>query len=177
MEQRSFYTEAELTSAKTRERRVGRAMAIVAGLGLVLCVLCCCFTTRQNQGVTLPLTVGTSILTGWIVIFLSHSRFDGARAEARHVELMLTGPRERYAGRFTLQEGVYRVKKGVSIRKVSLQEDFHEILLSVYDEKAAQLPTEFEGTVETVYDCIVAWTPAGARSTSGEASASREVPA
>ncbi len=118
MELQVLYESEELSRAKTKERRVGRAMAIVAGLGLVLCVLCCCFTTRQNQGVTLPLTVGTSILTGWIVIFLSHSRFDGARAEARHVELMLTGPRERFSGRFTKQPGIYRVKRGVSIQKV-----------------------------------------------------------
>lgn len=157
MEQRSFYTEAELTSAKTKERRVGRAMAIVAGLGLVLCVLCCCFTTRQNQGVTLPLTVGTSILTGWIVIFLSHSRFDGARAEARHVELMLTGPRERFSGRFTKQPGIYRVKRGVSIQKVRQEEEFHETMLTVAAEKAALLPDAFTGTVETVYDCIVSF--------------------
>ena len=157
MEQRSFYTEAELTSAKTKERRVGRAMAIVAGLGLVLCVLCCCFTTRQNQGVTLPLTVGTSILTGWIVIFLSHSRYEGAKARVRHVELMLTGPRERFSGTFEKLDGVYRVKRGVSIRKVRQREEFHETLLSVYDEKASRLPDRFTGTVETVYDCIVAF--------------------
>ena len=172
MEQRSFYTEAELTSAKTKERRVGRAMAVVAGLGLVLCVLCCCFTTRQNQGVTLPLTVGTSILTGWIVIFLSHSRFDGARAEARHVELMLTGPRERFSGRFTKQPGIYRVKRGVSIQKVRQEEEFHETMLTVSAEKAAFLPDAFTGTVETVYDCIVA-----VEVTEEEASASRETQA
>ena len=159
MEQRSFYTEAELTSAKTKERRVGRAMAIVAGLGLVLCVLCCCFTTRQNQGVTLPLTVGTSILTGWIVIFLSHSRFDGARAEARHVELMLTGPRETFSGRFTLQPGIWRVKKGVSIRKVKEQEEFHETLLSVYDEKASRLPEDFTGRPSSPTAVFPPWTP------------------
>ena len=157
MEQRSFYTEAELTSAKTRERRVGRAMAIVAGLGLVLCVLCCCFTTRRNQGVTLSLTVGTSILTGWIVIFLSHSRYEGAKARVRHVELMLTGPRERFSGTFEKLDGVYRVKRGVSIRKVRQREEFHETLLSVYDEKASRLPDRFTGTLETVYDCIVAF--------------------
>ena len=177
MKTHALYAQEELDRARIAQKRVGTAMAIVAGLGLILCVLFCIFATRQNQQITRPLTIGASVLSGWIVIFLSHSRYDGARAKVRHLELMLTGPRERYTGRFVQQEGVYRVKKGVSIRKVSLREDFHEILLSVYDEKAAQLPTEFEGTVETVYDCIVAWTPAGARSTSGEASASREVPA
>ena len=49
------------------------------------------------------------------------------------------------------------MKRGVPIRKVRQREEFHEMLLSVYDEKAAQLPDAFEGAVETVYDCIVAF--------------------
>ena len=146
-----------MTTALAAQQRVRRIMLIVAVMGLVLCVLLCCFTTRRNKDLTLPLTVGTSIVAGWIVIFLSHSRYDAARAQARHAELMLTGPRERFAGRFTKLEGVYRVKKGVSIRKVRLQEDFHETMLTVSDEKASRLPDEFTGTVETVYDCIVAY--------------------
>ncbi len=157
MESHSFYRQEELDQAQAARRRIGIVMAIVAGVGLVLCVLLCCFATRKNQNVTQPLTIGASILSGWIVIFLSHSRYDGARARAKHVELMLTGARERCTGRFGKQEGVYRVKKGVSIRKVALREDFHETLLTVADEKASLLPDRFEGTVETVYDCIVAY--------------------
>ncbi len=153
----SLYEPEELTRARAAEGRTRRTMLIVAVSGLVLCVLCCCFTTRQNEDVTLPLTVGTSILAGWIVIFLSHSRLDDARARARHAELMLTGPRETFSGRFEKLPGVYRVKKGVSIRKVRLKEDFHEIMLTLSDEKAARLPDVFTGTVETVYDCIVAF--------------------
>lgn len=160
MERISLYRSEELTNAAAARKRVGRAMLVIGGLGLVACVVLCCLATRHNQNVTQPLTIGTSVLTGWIVIFLSHSRYDGARALARHAELMLTGPRERYTGRFEKQEGVYRVKNGVSIRKVSLKEDFHETMLTVADEKAAQLPDVFEGTVETVYDCIVAYEPA-----------------
>ena len=69
----------------------------------------------------------------------------------------MTGSRPRFTGRFEKREGVYRVKKGVSIRKVAMQGTFHETLLTVADEKAALLPDSFEGTVETVYDCIVAY--------------------
>lgn len=162
MELHALYESEELTRAQAAEKRTGRAMGIVAAVGLVLCVLLCCFTTRRNKDLTLPLTVGTSIVAGWTVIFLSHSRYDAARAQARHAELMLTGPRERFAGRFTKLPGVYRVKKGVSIRKVRLREEFHETMLTVSDEKASRLPDEFTGTVETVYDCIVAFKEEGA---------------
>ena len=164
MEQHAFYRQEELTAARAAQKRTGAAMAVVAGAGLVVCVVLCCLATRKNQDVTLPLTIGASTLAGWIVIFLSHSRYDGAKARARHAELMLTGPRERFSGRFTKLEGVYRVKKGVSIRKVRLQEEFHETLLTVSDEKAALLPDDFTGTVETVYDCIVAYEAADAPS-------------
>ena len=157
MEKHVLYAAEELDRAKATQKRIAAAMAVTGGLGLVLCVLFCCFATRKNQDVTLPLTIGTSVLFGWIVIFLSHSRYDGARALVRHLELMLTGPRERFSGRFTKLDGVYRVKRGVSIRKVRHEVDHREILLTVADEKSALLPESFEGTVETVYDCIVAY--------------------
>ena len=157
MDMQSLYRQEELPPVRAAQKRTAAAMLIVAVVGLILCVLFCAFTTRHNQTVTRPLTVGTSILAGWIVIFLSHSRYDDARARERHLELMLTGPRETYTGRFTKTGGVYRVKKGVAIRKVRLQEDFHETMLTVSAEKASLLPDEFTGTVETVYDCIVAY--------------------
>ena len=163
MELKSLYRPEELTEARAARRRTGRAMLSVALLGLAACVTICCCATRQNQAVTLPLTVGVSILAGWIVIFLSHSRYQMAKARVRHLELMLTGPRETFSGRFTQLPGTWRVKKGVSIRKLRQQEDFHETLLSVYDEKASQLPEAFEGTVETVYDCVVAFREGEAR--------------
>ena len=116
MEPTNLYQPEELTDARAAKKRAGRAMLLVACLGLVVCVVLCCCTTRQNQGVTFPLTVGASILAGWVVIFLSHSRYEGAKARVRHVELMLTGPRERFEGRFEKLEGTWLVKKGVPIR-------------------------------------------------------------
>ncbi len=153
----ALYTSDELDRARAREKRATAAMIVTAGLGLAACVILCCFATKQNRGLTLPLTIGASTLFGWIVIFLSHSRRGPARAQVLHLERMLTGPRETFTGRFEKLEGVYRVKRGVSIRKVRQQEEFHEAMLTVADEKAARLPDAFTGSVETVYDCIVAW--------------------
>lgn len=142
-------------------------MLAVAGAGVAVCVVLCCLATRQNQGLIFPLTLGASVLSGWVMIFLSHSRYQPTRTRVRHVELMLTGPRERFEGRFEKLEGTWLVKKGVPIRKIKQREEFHETLLSVYAEKADTLPDGFEGAVETVYDCIVAF----------EANASEEVSA
>ena len=169
MEQYELYHQEELTAARAAQKRTGRAMGIVGAAGLLACILICCLATRQNQSVTLPMTIGASVLSGWIVIFLSHSRYDVARARSRHAELMLTGPRERLSGRFEKLAGTYRVKKGVSIRKVRLWENDHETLLTVADEKAADLPDGFVGAVETVYDCIVAFAAEDPAETTREA--------
>ena len=174
MELHSLYMPEELRAARAAQGRARRAMLIAAGLGLALCVSVCCFATRKNQGVTLPLVIGASTLFGWAVIYLSHSRYTPAKAAVRHLELMLTGPRERFSGRFEKKEGTWLVKKGVPIRKVMQREEFHETLLSVYAEKADRLPDTFTGTVETVYDCIVAF---GRQADPQEEKASREVPA
>ena len=114
MEQYELYHQEELTAARAAQKRTGRTMGIVGAAGLLACILICCLATRQNQSVTLPMTIGASVLSGWIVIFLSHSRYDVARARSRHAELMLTGPRERLSGRFEKLAGTYRVKKGES---------------------------------------------------------------
>ena len=156
MKRTDLYRSEELTEVMLAWKKARRAMLAVALVGLAACVVLCCCTTRQNRDLTFPLIAGTSILAGWVVIFLSHSRYDAAKAAARHVELMLTGPRERFEGRFEKQEGTWLVKKGVAIRKVRQREEFHETLLSVYAKKADRLPDAFDGAVETVYDFIVA---------------------
>ena len=162
MDRQELYRQEELKTAVAAQKRVRLAMEIAGGAGLLLCVALCCLATRDNQRITLPLTVGASVLSGWIVIFLSHSRYELARARVRHTETMLTGPRETYTGRFSQQTGAYRVKGGVSIRRVRLMEAYHETMLTVSEEKASRLPKEFQGTVETVYDCIVAFQEEGA---------------
>ena len=162
MEWQELYKSEELDRARAAQKGARTAMLVAGGLGLFICVLLCCFTTRQNQRLTFPLTFASSVLSGWAVIFLSHSRYQPARARVRHVELMLTGPRERFEGRFEKREGTWFVKKGVPIRKVMQREEFHETLLSVYAEKADRLPDTFTGAVETVYDCIVTFEEASA---------------
>ena len=157
MEWQELYKSEELDRARAAQKGARTAMLVAGGLGLFICVLLCCFTTRQNQHLTFPLTFASSVLSGWAVIFLSHSRYQPARARVRHIERMLAGPRERFEGRFEKLEGTWWVKRGVPIRKVRQREEFHETLLSVYAEKAARLPDEFDGAVETVYDCIVAF--------------------
>ena len=157
MNKTELYHVTESDVAKSRQRRSLIAMLAVGGAGLLACVLLCVFTTRRNQGIMLPLIIGTSILMGWIVIFLSHAFYGEARAIVRHDELMLTGERETFTGSFEKTDEVRRVRNGVAVRKVLARVEEHERVLTVSESKAALLPDRFSGSVETVYDFIAAF--------------------
>ena len=151
-----LYHIEETDVAKTRKRKALAAMLIIGAAGLVACIVLCALTTRKNSGTMMPIIIGASILSGWIVIFLSHTFFGEARATVRHNELMLTGEREEFVGSFRKTDEVHRVRNGVTVRKVIALCDEHERVLSVSEAKAALLPDTFTGKAETVYDFIAA---------------------
>ncbi len=146
-----------LIPANGKRKRALIVMLIIGVLGLSACVLFCVFATRRNLRTMLPLTVGTSILSGWTVITLLHGAFSEANAEQRHLRLMLEEPRVAQSGRFEKTGDVRRVRNGVTMRKIRMTEDGHERMLSVNEALADKLPDAFSGTVETVYDFIVAF--------------------
>ena len=132
-------------------------MSVIGAIGLAVCIVLCTATTRKNQGTMLPFIIGTSIAAGWIVVFLSHAKFGKARAEVKHVDLMLTGERETFAGHITQTDEVRRVRNGVTVRKVLADVNGHTRVLSIGESRAATMPRTFDGAVETVYDFIAAY--------------------
>lgn len=157
MERTELYRWEMLIPAKGKRKRALIAMLIIGVLGLSACILFCVFATRRNMRVMLPLTIGTSILSGWTVITILHGAFSESNAEQRHCRLMLEEPRVKQIGRFEKTDDVRRVRNGVTMRKIRMTEDGHERMLSVNEALAGKLPDAFSGTVETVYDFIVAY--------------------
>lgn len=151
-----YHAEAILPE-RTRKKRTLIVMLVIAAIGLAACIVICTFATRRNLRLILPLTIGTSTVAGWIVITLLHGPFLEAGAQCRHSDLMLNEKREAFTGRFEKTDDVRRIKNGLSVRKVRCIEEERERVLSVNEEKAAQLPDAFSGTVQTVYDFIVAY--------------------
>ena len=156
MEHLELYQMQEADAANTRRRKALTAMITAGAIGLLTCVLLCLFVTRKNSMKILPFVIGASILSGWTVIFLSHTFYGEARAAVRHDEMMLTGERETFVGRFQKTDEVHRVKNGVTVRKIIALCDERERVLSVSEQKAALLPDTFDGKVEAVYDFIAA---------------------
>lgn len=158
MEKRvELYHPDALPEKREKKKKLRAVMLCIGGIGLLACILFCVFATRRNQHLLLPLTIGTSVLTGWIVITFLHGSYGRANADVRHCELMLSEPRVEQRGRFRKTDEVRRMRNGMHVRKVLLFEGDRERLLSVSEQKAAQLPDAFSGTAETVYDFIVAY--------------------
>ncbi len=157
MKRVELYRTEERDRAALRKKRAKTAMLAVGAAGLVACAVLCCFATRKTVAVLRPVVIGVSILSGWVVIFLSHAVYGEAKAAQTHDELMLSGERITVAGSFEKTDDVRRVKNGVTVRKVRLRSEPRDMLLNLNEEKAALLPDAFSGTVETVYDFIAAY--------------------
>ena len=152
-----LYHLEETDVAKFRKRKALAGMIVIGAIGLFACILLCTLTTRKNSGTMMPIIIITSIVAGWIVIFLSHTFYGEARAVQKHDELMLTGDRETFVGSFRKTTDVHRVRNGVAVRKVLALVDERERVLGISESKAALLPETFTGRVETVYDFIAAF--------------------
>ena len=157
MKRVELYDPGALPKKRVRRRKLFAAMLCIGGIGLFVCILFCVLTTRKNYMTMLPLTIAASVLTGWIIITFLHGSFSDANADVRHWETMLREPRETQRGRFEKTDDVRRVRNGMTVRKVRFFEDERERVLSVSEHLADRLPDTFSGTVETVYDFIVAY--------------------
>lgn len=157
MKQIELYKAEERDKEKARKQRAKIGMIVVGAAGLLGCVILCLCATRRNVAVLRPIVIGLSVLSGWVVIFLSHAVYGEAKATEAHDALMLSEPRVRVSGRFEKTDDVRRVKNGVTVRKVRMLSVPRDVLLNVNEEKAALLPDAFSGTVETVYDFIAAF--------------------
>jgi hypothetical protein len=157
MKRIELYDPEALPKKRARRKTLLAVMLGIGGIGLFVCILLCVLTTRKNYMTMLPLTIAASVLAGWIVITLLHGSFGNANADVRHWETMLREPRETQRGRFEKTGDVQRVRNGMTVRRVRFFEEERERVLSVSEHLADRLPDAFSGTVETVYDFIVAY--------------------
>ena len=157
MKRTELYNQDAQLPERARKKRALIAMLIIGAIGLAACIVLCALVTRRNIQKIMPLTIGISIVTGWIVITILHGSYGSASAMLKHSDLMLREPRKTLKGRFEKTETVRRIRNGMSVRMVRCFEGEHETILSVNGRKADLLPDAFTGTVQTVYDYIVAY--------------------
>ena len=105
----------------------------------------------------LPLTIGASVLSGWIVITLLHTVYGESKATIRHMQAMEEGEREALSGRFEKTAEVYRIRHGVTVRRVRARIGERDTMLNIADALSKDLPDAFAGTVDAVHAFIVAY--------------------
>jgi len=152
-----LYNKEALLSMHAKKKRAGIAMLAVAAAGLAACIVLCLLTTRSNYGTMLWATVGTSIVSGWIVIFLSHAVFEVAKTGERHMKMVEEGERKTVGGRFEKTNEVRYIRHGVTLRRVRLTSGERETMLVLYEPYAKKVPETFSGEAEIVNDFIVAY--------------------
>lgn len=157
MERIELYRKESQEKAQARCVRTRNAMLAIAGAGLLACILLCVFTTRKNEDVMLPLTIGASVLSGWIVITLLHTVYGESKATIRHMQAMEEGEREALSGRFEKTAEVYRIRHGVTVRRVRARIGERDTMLNIADALSKDLPDAFAGTVDAVHGFIVAY--------------------
>ncbi len=118
--------------------------ALVAGLTLAGCILCCCLCTTATAARLETIAVLTSMVGGWIVIFCVTAKIAPYRQEWTHEENVLTGEAQVLEGPVSLEPEVLQIPRSIAICKVVLGEGTDSRRLSIRADKAGLL-RPFEG--------------------------------
>ena len=153
----TLYTQEEAAAVRARAKRLKTWMMILALTGLAVCVTLCCLVNTANETAVRIAVTAVSAVFGWAVILVWALGYAPARADYTHMEGVLGGERETFAGKLSLEEGAWHIPKSIWIRKVNLTDAEGNVQrLSVLAAKAGALPPEgTEVRVETVRKYIL----------------------
>ena len=135
-----FYSQEEADRLSARARAYKTAALCTGGAALVACVALC-FLIRTGNAARMTLTIiGLSTIGGWTVILLMGLGGFPARAELKHTEGILTGPRVSYEGSLTVTDKAFAIPKSVTVRTVRLEQGERPVPLQVDARFADRLP-------------------------------------
>ena len=117
-----LYSRQDIERLKKTTKRAGLAAALIAAATLTACVLLCCLTNRDNAAAMEKAAVWSSVLGGWIVIYLYHNPFKDLRYESGHAEMLLEGERTAVEGVLTLSEQRMRIRGSIRFYPLTLQD-------------------------------------------------------
>lgn len=117
---RELYSRQEIERLENTTKRAGLAAALLAAATLIACVLLCCLTDRDNAAVMEKAAVWTSVLGGWIVVYLVNNPVKDLRYERGHAEMLLEGERESIEGVLALSEQRMRIRGSIRFYPLTL---------------------------------------------------------
>ena len=168
---KTFVSPEALARLKSRARHSTILfLALIGGSLLLFIVLC--LLTRTGNARTMVWTAFISMtLLGWSAIWLCAGRVLPDRAEARHIEMLLSGEPETAEGVLSLSETSFRIPKSVRVRSVSLRNGEDIRRLNLDDRFTGSMPPDgTEVRVQAVNGYIT-----GAETLSGDPEDARPV--
>lgn len=93
---------------------------VIAAAALAACVLFCVFTDTANAGRMEGCAIAVFTAAGWVDIYLATFVVASLARERAHAERMLEGERKTIQGRTNLAPETIRIRKSISVRRVTV---------------------------------------------------------
>ena len=117
-----LYGRQDIERLETKYRRAKRIAALLGGAALLLCVLFCCLTDRRNAALMERLTVGASVLGGWLLIYLRVNTIADLRHEITHAKMLLEEERTAVEGVLSVSRERMRIRGSIRFFPLTLIE-------------------------------------------------------
>ena len=115
-----LYGRQDIERLETKYRRAKRIAALLGGAALLLCVLFCCLTDRRNAALMERLTVGASVLGGWLLIYLRVNTIADLRHEITHAKMLLEEERTAVEGVLSVSRERMRIRGSIRFYALTL---------------------------------------------------------
>lgn len=139
METFALYSPEDLLVLEKKKRLTAAALAVIAGGGLVTCVVLCLCAGTANADVMEKATIAVSVIAGWVCLYLRRFSLADARHEIDHARMLLHGEGEIFTGVLTVTKERLRITNSIRIRIVTLDRDGKTMRLKVIESRAARL--------------------------------------
>lgn len=137
-----LYSPEDLAGLERKERRALTAAIAVSAVTLAGCVLLCCLAGRFDTALLEKLTVGLSILGGWVAITLFNFPVKESRRERVHAKMLLETPRECLEGVLEVSTERMRIRGSIRFYALALRDGETVRRSKVIAERAGLLRSE-----------------------------------
>lgn len=135
-----LYTHEKMQYWKRRSAfLLSLALGLVAAALMVNMILCGRVNTLNAQRMQLA-CICIFALAGWACILLLFLGYAPAKAQAIHMEGILSAQEESYEGQLTVQRDSFRIPKSISVRKAILKMEEQSLSLNISAGFARRLP-------------------------------------
>ena len=144
-----FYGPEDIRRLQQKYQRERMWVWLLAGVTLALCVLFCCLTNTRNAEKMELITLITSCVGGWLVIYRRIFGLQEALHEREHAAYLQESPRSQVRGRLQISRERLRIKDSIRIR-ILLLDDGEKISRLKVNENQVRALRPYDGKTLTL---------------------------